>query len=540
MKILKAQEMGEVDRLTTSVYRIPSILLMENAGRGVADEMRMRIPGLAGKKVMIFCGKGNNGGDGFVVARYLHLRGGKPEVLLFADPSELRGDAKTNFEIIQALGLLIHKFATPATASGFLRNSGAPDVIVDALFGTGLSKPLGGGFSRIVGWINRAAEKCRIVSVDIPSGLFADSPSLPGPAVKAHLTVSFTAPKLAQLIPPAADLTGELVLLPIGSPEALLLNPSYLMEWINAQAARNGIHSRARDSHKGSFGHVFIVAGSRGKSGAALMAGLSALRTGAGLATLWLPESLQKDIVGRVPEVMTESLPETRQGTIAWEAVGVILPRLKDADALVIGPGLTNATQTAEMVRDLVRQSSVPVILDADGINAFAGNANEMRNQNGLPLTITPHPGEMARLSGTTIKAIQADRIETARRWSALHGCHTVLKGYQTITASPGGRILINSSGNAGMATGGSGDVLAGIAGCFAGLWNLARNGQEEFASSLACAVYLHGLAGDLAAGKKGMESLIATDLIEHLPSAIQAVSQGTVPVANYPGPNEN
>ncbi len=527
MKILTAFEMGEVDRLSTEIYRIPSILLMESAGRGVAEEIKKAIPHLPGKRVLIFCGKGNNGGDGFVVARYLQREGGNPEVLLFADPNDLKGNAKVNWEMVEALGIAARIFLLPGKAAGFLRKTVPPDVIVDALFGTGLSKPLGREFKPIIDWINQAAARSRVVSVDIPSGLFADSQAIPGPAVKAHFTVTFTAPKLAQVLPPAADNAGKLILIAIGSPRALLEKPSYSMEWIDAATVRSAIPIRERDSHKGSFGHVYIVAGSRGKSGAALMAGLAALRTGAGLATLWLPESLQQEVVGKFPEIMTESLPETRTGSADRSGLEAILSRLDAADALVVGPGLTTASPTVDLVHRLVQQSTVPVILDADGINAFAGAPSELKNHRGQPIVITPHPGEMARLIGFSTREIQADRIGTAREFSRSQGCFTVLKGYQTVVASPKGRILINSSGNPGMATGGSGDVLAGMAGCFAGWWKVReQRGEPEFlASQMGAAVYLHGLAGDFAVRRKGMESVIATDLIEHLPDAFNYIT---------------
>ena len=516
--------MVEVDRLTTEIYRIPSLLLMENAGRCAAEEIAKSCPGLARKRVLILCGKGNNGGDGLVVARYLALRGCKPEILLFCDPAQLKGDPLANWEIVKAMDIPATILATPSEARTHLRKLGPPDVIVDALFGTGLSKPIGPDFRAPIDWINRNSSKALVASVDIPSGLFADSGAVPGPAVNAHLTVTFTALKLAQVIGPAAGHAGKVTVVAIGSPQALLDNPEHRMDLIDAALVRKALPPREPDSHKGTFGHVFVVAGSRGKSGAALMTGLSALRAGAGLVTLWLPKSLQRDVVGKVPELMTEFLPETPAGTSDQSGAEDVLHRLSEAHALIIGPGLTQEPGTRRLARELVRRSSVPVVLDADGINAFAPHKEDLRNEAGSPVVITPHPGEMARLLGSNISKVQKNRIETAGSLAQAQGCFAILKGHQTIVATPSGRIMINSTGNPGMATGGTGDVLAGIVGGFAAAWNRRFHGTDLdiLAVYLAASVFLHGLAGDLAAAEKGEESLIATDLLDFLPAAFR------------------
>jgi NAD(P)H-hydrate epimerase len=298
------------------------------------------------------------------------------------------------------------------------------------------------------------------------------------------------------------------------------------MELIDAALLRSALPVRARDSHKGTFGHIFVVAGSRGKSGAALMTGLAALRSGAGLVTLWLPASLQRNVVGKVPELMTEFLPETPAGSSDVTGAEEILHRLSDADALVVGPGLTREAGTRKLIRKLVARSSVPVVLDADGINAYASHPESLLNREKQPVIITPHPGEMARLAGTTIAEVQKNRLENTGEFARLHNCYTILKGFQTVIASPGGRILINGTGNPGMATGGTGDILAGMVGRFVAAWNLRvrRVDDEALAVHLAAAVFLHGLAGDLAAADKGEESLIATDLLAHLPAAFKQV----------------
>ncbi len=526
MKILTAEQMGEVDRLTTEIYRIPSILLMENAGRSLADELGKAVPHLRDKKTQVFCGKGNNGGDGFVVARYLFLRGAAPGVVLFADPAGLKGDALTNWNIIESLGIPRTILPSPDEARLFLKKAPVPDVIVDALFGTGLSKPIGREFKPVVDWINQAGTAALVASVDIPSGLFANASVIPGPAVRAALTVTFTALKPALVLPPAVECAGKIVVAPIGSPASLLENSEYRMNLIDAEQVRKVLPPRARDSHKGTYGHVYVVAGSRGKSGAALMTGMAGLRSGAGLVTLWLAESLQHDVIGKFPELMIEPLSETGDGTLDLRAAEKVIAEASKADTLVVGPGVTTHPATRQAVREIVRRSPVPVVLDADGINAYASDVTALRNDNGQAVIITPHPGEMARLLGRKISDVQRSRLETARECAEANGCFVVLKGYQTVVASPTGYIFINSTGNPGMATGGSGDILSGIMGRFVAGWNRRYHGADLLALSdhVSAAVYLHGLAGDLAAGEMGEESLIATDLIPFLPAAFKKV----------------
>jgi hydroxyethylthiazole kinase-like uncharacterized protein yjeF len=526
MKILTAAQISEVDRLTTERYLIPSILLMENAGRSFTDELAKACPGIYGKRIAILCGRGNNGGDGFVVARHLSLRGAAPSIFLLADPEKLKGDALTNYKIARAMGLPIQALPTPAAARSHFRKAGIFHVVVDALFGTGLAKPIGADFRPAVEWINKASEHAFVASVDIPSGLFADSAAIPGPAVRAHLTVTFSALKLAHVIPLASDFAGKVVLVPIGSPPPLFEDPKFRMNLIDPPQVRKSLPKRARDSHKGSFGHVYVVAGSRGKSGAALMTGLAALRSGAGLVTLWLPKSLQRSVVGKFPELMTEFLPETDEESFDKAGAEKVIAHLPQADVLVTGPGMTTHPSTRRLVWELVRRSPVPVVLDADGINAFAPPAEPLQNEANQPVIITPHPGEMARLIGKKTADVQKNRLETAESCAALHRCYVILKGFQTVIATPTGKLFINRTGNPGMATGGTGDILAGMAARFVGGWTLqrTRGAYADLEDFLSAAVYLHGSAGDLAAEAKGAESLIATDLLAHLPQAIKKV----------------
>jgi len=528
MKILSAMQMAEVDRFTTERYRIPSILLMENAGRSVAEEIEKACPGLDKKNIAVLCGRGNNGGDGFVVARYLTLHNAQPSILLFSEPGKLKGDALANYEIAQAMGISIQILSAPSEARSYLKKMAGPDIIVDALFGTGLSKPVGPDFRHIVEWINNNSPRSFVAAVDIPSGLMADSPEVIGPAVKAHMTVTFSALKLAHVSPPASDFAGRVVLASIGSPPALFENPDYRMNLVDQAQVRSILPDRARDSHKGSFGHVYVVAGSRGKSGAALMTGLAALRSGAGLVTLWLPRSLQKGVIGKFPELMTDLLPETEEGTSDRSGAERLVSLLQDMDSLVLGPGVTTHPSTKKLVWELVRRSPVPVVLDADGINAFVPPAEPIRNEEDQPVILTPHPGEMARLIGKKISDVQKNRLGTARDFAVARRCYVVLKGFQTVIATPEGELYINNTGNPGMATGGTGDILSGIMGRFVAAWKIqhARREKSDLADFICAAVHLHGLSGDLAAEKEGMESLIATDLLNFLPAAFKKVSR--------------
>jgi len=526
MKILKAVEIADVDRLTTEIYCIPSLLLMENAGRAVADAVESACPSLSKRRILILCGKGNNGGDGLVVARYLFLRGASPDVLLLGDPARMKGDARTNWDMVSALGIRTTIIENVSETAKYLRRREPPDVVVDALFGTGLSQPVSGGYAAAIRYVNRVSSKAYVAAVDIPSGLFADSAAVPGPCVEANLTVTFSALKAALVFAPAAQKAGRVVVAPIGSPRALIDTPEHRLETVDAEQVRRVLPRRPRDGHKGTFGHLFVLAGSRGKSGASLMSGMAALRSGAGLVTLLMPEGIQKDTIGRFPEVMTEPLPETKAGSLDISALPATLGFLEKADAVVVGPGLTTNQSTIRLVQEVVRQSPVPVVLDADGINAFISAADDLRNGAGQIIVVTPHPGEMARLRGTTIAAIQRDRLEAARAAAHETGTVVVLTGHQTLTALPEGRVFINTTGNPGMATGGTGDILSGMMGRFVASWNRRYRGADRsaLADSVTAAVYLHGLAGDLAAQVKGEESLVATDLLATLHEAFREV----------------
>jgi NAD(P)H-hydrate epimerase len=526
MKILTASEMQRIDRLTTEKYGIPSLTLMENAGRGVVEFLAARLAPLAQHHIVILCGKGNNGGDGLVVARLLREQGLRPRVLLFAAPTDLRGDAAANYQRLVPSGPP-DIVADPVTWNGLASSLNKTTLFVDALLGTGLAKPLEGFLLNVVQDINTKFPAARVLAVDLPSGISADSGELIGEHMRADYSVTFTAPKIAHLLPPACERVGEWVVKQIGTPaEALESDPSLAMNYPLRQDLAWLVKPRAAGAHKGNYGHVLILAGSMGKTGAAALAARAALRAGAGLVTVATAKSALPIIAALGMEFMTEALPETEDGAISLRALeGQRLDKLvAGKTVLAVGPGIGSHPETAELVRAVVNKYSLPIVLDADGLNAFAGRMEAFR-QDVRPAgktVFTPHPGEMARLMGKTTAEIQAKRVEVAREFSRRYGVTLVLKGFRTLIASPDGKITVNPTGNPGMATGGTGDVLTGLA---AGL--LAQFPTHSVAEVASAAVYLHGLAGDLASAQMGQPSMLAGDLLEKIPGAYRELTAG-------------
>jgi hydroxyethylthiazole kinase-like uncharacterized protein yjeF len=540
MKILTASQMREVDRLTTERYGIPSLLLMENAGSGVVRALESHFPDLAKFRVAICCGKGNNGGDGLVVARHLILRRMQPLVLLFAAPEEVRGDAAANLAILQKMGVSIqvvpeHEFSEESIQRLF-RDLDA-DLIVDALLGTGVRLPVSGFMAAIIQQMRRFP---RVVAIDVPSGVNCDAMGAEndgGIAVRAELTVTFTAPKPAHVFGAREGAIPRWVLVPIGSPRELVEDAGHWLNSLTVDKAASVLRRFARrgDSHKGNYGHVLTVAGSVGKTGAACLTARSALLAGAGLVTLATPAPCLPMAAAQMLEVMTEPLDATDSGSVSIKAFdyGRVDALLGKKDVLAIGPGLGGHPETVEFVRRMVEETTLPVVLDADGINAFVGQTERLNGQKRV-LVLTPHPGEFARLLGRSTADVQADRVSLARAFAQQHELHLVLKGHHTIYASPSGQVFVNSTGNPGMATGGSGDVLTGILAGLLGqalLWlpstDYTNNGEELAGAAsefkpleevIALGIHLHGLAGDLAAETQGEKSLVASDIIAHLP----------------------
>ncbi|HKS67750.1 MAG TPA: NAD(P)H-hydrate dehydratase [Candidatus Acidoferrales bacterium] len=522
--------MGEVDRLTTERYGIPSLTLMENAGRSVAEFIRDRFLHLDRRRVIVFCGKGNNGGDGFVAARYLHKMGASVSVLLFADPKEIKGDAAKNLARLKRT-VNVQRFGAqtapgrPAAYSAvtLARHGGENLILVDALLGTGIRGPVKGDLAGAVHSINNHPDAATIVSVDIPSGLDSDTGEAHGECVSADYTVTFTAPKRGMVLRDASWVVGQLLVRDIGSRFELIEEIGKgNLRWAEPREFAKFAARRAPGGHKGDYGHALIVAGSVGKTGAAVLASWAALRVGAGLVTVATPQPALPIIAAHTPEVMTEPLASTTAGTISTHSFdgGRFDSIAEGKRAIGIGPGLTTNAETVEFVHRVVDRRSVPVILDADGLNAYASRATELKNPNSL-LAVTPHPGEMSRLLGCSIKDVQSDRVGTALRAAADWNCVVVLKGHQTVIASPAGEAFINSTGNPGMGTGGTGDVLMGM---LSGL--VAQFGRglsySGYAQLLAFGVYLHGLAGDIAYADDGEAPLMASDLIQAIPRAYQ------------------
>jgi len=499
MKVLTAAEMREVDRRTQELG-IPGAVMMENAGHRVVEFLEKRFAPLAAQRIVVLCGKGNNGGDGMVIARQLHTRG-RPaalEVVLLAAPEELKGDAAANFRMLQACGCPVRR-EIPAAAR-------QASLVVDALLGTGVTGPATGRMLEGIREINSGFPLARVVAVDLPSGMPSDSGEPAGECARADATVTFTAPKLGQVLPPNCDGVGELVVGAIGSPPELLESaPVSLLE---PSMFRALLAPRAPSGHKGTFGHVLVVAGSRGKTGAAAMTGLAALRAGAGLATVASAASALPVIAGHAPEVMTEPLAETPDGSIAPTAD---LDRVAAGKTVIaMGPGLGTDPPIAQLVAAACQRFEQPMVLDADALAAaVSGRPDRTR-------VLTPHPGEMARLAGKTTAEIQKDRLGAAGAFATERCVTLVLKGQRTVIAFADGRAWINPTGTPALGTAGSGDVLTGLVAGF-----LAQfPGQPD--EAVAAAVYLHGLAGQIGARALGEKGLIATDILRFLPQALE------------------
>jgi NAD(P)H-hydrate epimerase len=529
MKVLTAEQMREADRLTTERYSIPSLQLMENAGAAVADYLSDAFPDLSTRQILVLCGKGNNGGDGFVVARRLRERNAPPRVFLAAESSEVCGDAAVNLRRWQEGGGGELHVVTSADNWAAAREAvDQADLIVDALLGTGVKGPVKGLLATLIEDVNRwrsrrrarirGARERSVIAVDMPSGLPSEGEDFGGPVVRADATVTFTAPKVGQLLSPRADCAGKLVVRDIGTPRDLLEDdPRLILHWLEPGEFRSLPLMRKADANKGSFGHALIVAGSVGKSGAAVLGGRAALRVGAGLVTVATPADVLPIVAAGMPEMMTAPLLPTGEGTVSLRNLDSNrFAQIADAKSvLAMGPGLSTNHETQQFIRAVLQKLSLSVVLDADGLNAFAGHSDELRARKPELLALTPHPGEMARLLDMTARDVQARRLEialeAAKRWQG----YVILKGFHTILATPDGRAYVNTTGNPGMATGGTGDVLTGM---LAGL--TAEFGTKNWEIVLGLGVYLHGLAGDVAAERVGEAPLVASDLIEALPEA--------------------
>ncbi len=515
MKILSSKQMKEIDRRAIQELGIPGPTLMENAGLQIYRKILEKFPDPSKEKIVIIAGKGNNGGDGFVVARHLLKQGADPEVLLLALKNEVKGDAAINLKIADEIGIKIHEIRSPKDLNLRKGKILLASLLVDAIFGTGLTKPAEGLYVKVIEMINKS--KAFKVAVDIPSGLSSDTFQIIGPCVKANLTVTLAAPKISHVFPPAEEYIGELVVADIGIPSSLFKDKGLKLDLVEKKTVTPYFKKRKRDAHKGTYGHLFILSGSLGKTGAAVMAGKAALKMGAGLVTVGTPESCLPIVARGMDELMTEPLPETTEKTFSSEALKKTLSLLNGKDALMFGPGISTHPSTAEFVLSLIPKIKIPAVIDADALNILASKPGILRSLR-KPAVLTPHPGEFARLLNLSTKEVVEKKLEQVPQFAAEYGVYLVLKGYRTLTATPDGRVYVNPTGNAGMATAGTGDVLSGM---IASMIIQEKNLLE----AVLAAVYVHGLSGDLGVQKVGEKSLTAGDIIRYLPRSIKLLS---------------
>ncbi len=501
MKVLTAAQMREVDKRTAELG-IPNIILMENAGQRVVEFLERQYSPLEKERIVVVCGKGNNGGDGLVVARQLHTRV-RPQwlrVVLGAEPSEMHGDALENYKMLQAVGCYVWPNITEEMRIATL--------VIDAVLGTGAEGAAKGKAAELIEAINTHFPLAEVVAVDVPSG----------GAVHATHTVTFTALKPSLVLPPECELAGKVHVVQIGSPPELYAgDPNILLSLSAPSDFASLFRPRASESNKGLYGHVLVIAGGRGKTGAAAMAGIAALRAGAGLSTVASAASAISSIASYAPEIMTEPLAETDAGSIAMRAPDdpALAAITEKKTVIAIGPGMGHHPETVQFIRRFVQESKTPMVVDADALNALAGQRSRFEG----PRIFTPHPGEMSRLTGKTIAEIQADRIGSARAFAKEHGVYLVLKGNRSVIAFPDGPVWINPTGSPAMSTGGTGDVLTGM------IAGLVAQFPDELENALLAAVYLHGRAGELGAEALGEKSFMATDLFEFLPEAMREIA---------------
>jgi NAD(P)H-hydrate epimerase len=541
--VLSAEQIREIDRLTVESYRTPSLLLMEAASGACMAAIRTRLDNdLADRKALVLCGKGNNGGDGAALARAMSRAGMHCSVVLFGKLSETSGDARTNFESVARLASFEAGSPASPPPMTFIECDGvaawehiakprhAYDIIVDALFGTGLTRPLEDVFLKVIehlSMLREARERVSdvrplVLSIDMPSGLNADKANPIGPAVQADLTVTFTAAKAANVLAPACELGGELIVSDIGSPSSLIKAARPWLFVTEAEDARQWLVSTryTPDSYKNTHGHVLIAAGSRGYAGAAALCGNAAIRSGAGLVTIATPASAQVSVTSSaMPEVITTSLAETDRGAVSDEAANHFLSLAEKLTVVAVGPGLTSDDErTRRFVRNVIERRSTPCVIDADGLNSLAPWPSTLKGSDQHPLILTPHPGEMLRLLGAADKSALDDRVAAAREFAVANHVILVLKGARPLVATPDGRVVINPTGNAGLGTAGAGDTLTGLISGF-----LAQDPTHAIKATIA-ALYVGGLAGDFAAKKLGMRTMLASDIREHFGDAIRSL----------------
>ena len=511
MHLVTAEEMREMDRQTIEDFGLPGRVLMENAGRGAFRVLMAHFPDINGKKVGVIAGRGNNGGDGFVMARYLAQAGSRVTVYLLSESSRLSGDAAANFNLLAPLQIPVKEITDESRLDELKSEMTHQNIWVDAIFGTGLNSDITGVFKSAIDFLN--ALNRPVLAVDIPSGLNADSGRICGVCLSAVATATFGFPKIGHVQFPGADFTGNLHVIDIGIPPHIVGRVGPRHHLVTRATVANILIPRQWEAHKGNTGHVLVVAGSKGKSGAASLSAIAALRSGAGLVTLGIPETSLQVIAARCMEVMTAPLAETDSGAISDNALPAVMALLKDKKCLAMGPGMGTDPATRRLVSRLIMESPVPMVVDADGLNPISDNPDILLSRQS-EIVLTPHPGEMARLTGQTTVWIQDNRISCAREFAVKYQVHVVLKGARSLIAHPDGHVFVNLTGNPGMASAGMGDVLTGVV---AGL--IAQGYPPGKAAHLA--VYLHGLAADRLASSKGPFGFLASDVAAALPAAI-------------------
>ncbi len=516
MKVFTAQKMQEIDRRTIEDIGIPGIVLMENAGRGTFSQIMKRFPDKLKKQVSVICGKGNNGGDGFVIARYLNNIGVNVSVLLLAPEHDIKGDALINLTSYKKISGSVIEVSDKAswikTFNNFVCKS---ELIIDAIFGTGLSSEVRGLYRTVIDNLNNLSD-VSVVSVDIPSGIDASSGRILGTAVSADLTCTFGFSKTGLVMEPGKSRAGTIEIIDIGIPPNVVKSDDIDTIVPDNDYFHGLLPERKPDSHKGSFGHALIIAGSKGKTGAASLCGMAAMRSGTGLVTLAVPGSMNNAVESKTLEIMTEPLADSIDGTLTKESIPRIIKLLEGKNAVAIGPGLSVTDDTKTLLVEFIKLCQVPVVIDADGLNILAENLSILKNRSSA-IILTPHPGEMSRLTGLSTRQIQENRVETARNFSIEHQVYLVLKGSGTVICNPYGRTFINPTGNPGMASGGMGDALTGI------ITGLLAQGLNTLDAAVF-GVFAHGMAGDIVAKENAPTGLLASDVIERIPSTLNCL----------------
>ncbi|MBW2133377.1 MAG: NAD(P)H-hydrate dehydratase [Deltaproteobacteria bacterium] len=512
MILVTADEMREMDRVTIEEVGIPGRILMEHAGRGAVDFFLERFPEAFERRIGILAGRGNNGGDGFVMARLLAHRGIPVTVFLFTDREKVKGDAAANLELVFRLEIPVVQVPNEAVFQKAKSRMKKVDIWIDALLGTGLKSDVKGLFKKVIAFVNAA--EMPVFAVDIPSGLDSDTGRPRGESILARATATFGHAKIGCVVFPGAEYCGELKVVDIGIPTSVTARVGPKQYLLTPQRIRAFVRKRPPEAHKGNTGHVLVVAGSPGKTGAAAMTAMAAMRTGAGLVTLGIPESLNAAVELQALEAMTAPLPESKPGFLTDSALDAINALSAGKSVLALGPGIGTAEGTVNLVCELVRTSPMPMVIDADGLNCLARDMDALKRRK-ADTVLTPHPGEMGRLVKKTAAEIQGDRVGWARRLAEAYGVTVVLKGARTVTAAKDGTVCINPTGNPGMASGGMGDVLTGM---IAG-WMAQGLSPEEAAQA---GVYLHGAAADSLFRGRGPFGYLASDVMALIPAQIR------------------